>query len=63
VVEDFLVRENMNRSNISQQVTKPNKIKKVMKEFKEGKLNIGKSKKKVKNKKQALAIALNQRRV
>jgi hypothetical protein len=53
----------MNRSNISQQVTKPNKIKKVMKEFKEGKLNIGKSKKKVKNKKQALAIALNQRRV
>jgi|TARA_R110002020_G_scaffold5576_3_gene23063 hypothetical protein len=53
----------VNRSNISQQVTKPNKIKKVMNEFKKGKLNIGKSKKKVKNKKQALAIALNTRRV
>ena len=36
------------------------KIKKVMKEFKKGKLNIGKSKKKVKNRKQAIAIALSE---
>lgn len=38
------------------------KISKVMKEYKEGKLNIGKSKKKVKNKKQAIAIALSEAR-
>ena len=31
-----------------------------MKEFKKGKLNIGGSKKKVKNRKQAIAIALSQ---
>ena len=36
------------------------KIRKVMREFKEGKLNIGKSKKKVKSRKQAIAIALSQ---
>ena len=36
------------------------KVKKVMKEFKKGKLNIGKSKKKVKNCKQAIAIALSE---
>ena len=36
------------------------KIKKVMKEFKKGKLNIGKSKKKVKSRKQAIAIALSE---
>jgi hypothetical protein len=36
------------------------KISKVMKEFKAGELNIGKSKKKVKSKKQAIAIALSQ---
>jgi|TARA_E500000318_G_C3544456_1_gene206012 hypothetical protein len=36
------------------------KISKVMREFKNKKLNIGKSKKKVKSRKQALAIALNQ---
>jgi len=36
------------------------KIKKVMKEFKKGDLNIGKSKKKVKSKKQAIAIALSE---
>ena len=36
------------------------KVSKVMKEFKEKKLNIGKSKKKVKSRKQAIAIALNQ---
>lgn len=31
-----------------------------MREFKKGKLNIGKSKKKVKNNKQAIAIALSE---
>ncbi len=36
------------------------KVKKVMKEFKKGELNIGKSKKKVKNRKQAIAIALSE---
>lgn len=38
------------------------KIKKVMKEYKKGKLNIGKSKKKVKSRKQAIAIALAEAR-
>ena len=38
------------------------KIKKVMGEYKEGKLNIGKSKKKVKSRKQAIAIALSEAR-
>ena len=42
-------------------MTKPEKkVKKVMKEFKKGKLNISKSKKKVKNRKQAIAIALSE---
>ena len=36
------------------------KVKKVMKEFKKGELNIGKSSKKVKSRKQAIAIALSQ---
>jgi len=36
------------------------KISKVMKEFKAGTLNIGKSKKMVKSKKQAIAIALSE---
>ncbi len=39
---------------------KEKKVKKVMKEFKERKLNIGKSDKKVKSRKQAIAIALSQ---
>ena len=39
-----------------------NKISKVMKEYKNGELNIGKSKKKVKSKKQAIAIALSEAR-
>ena len=38
------------------------KIKTVMEEFKEGELNIGKSKKKVKSRRQAIAIALAQAR-
>jgi len=41
---------------------KENKIHKVMHEFKEGELPIGKSKKKVTNRKQAIAIALNSAR-
>ena len=39
------------------------KVKKVMKEFKKGELNIGKSKKKVKNRKQAIAIALSEAKI
>ena len=34
-----------------------------MKEFKKGELNIGKSKKKVKNRKQAIAIALSEAKI
>ena len=46
---------------MSKKMTKPQKkVKKVMKEFKKGKLNIGGSKKKVKSRKQAIAIALSQ---
>lgn len=36
------------------------KVRKVMKEYKSGTLNIGKSSKKVKSKKQAVAIALSE---
>ena len=36
------------------------KVKKVMREFKRGELPIGKSKKKVKSRKQAIAIALSE---
>ncbi len=39
------------------------KVAKVMREFKKGELNIGKSSKKVKSKKQAVAIAHNGRGV
>ena len=39
---------------------KQKKVSKVMRELKKGKLNIGQSKKKVKNRKQAIAIALNE---
>lgn len=38
------------------------KIEKVMTEYKKGELNIGKSKKKVKSQKQAVAIALSEQR-
>lgn len=38
------------------------KVEKVMKEYKAGELNIGKSKKKVTNPKQAVAIALSEQR-
>ena len=39
---------------------KQKKVSKVMREYKKGKLNIGKSKKKVKNRTQAIAIALSE---
>ena len=39
---------------------KQKKVVKVMREFKKKKLSIGKSDKKVKNRKQAIAIALNE---
>ena len=39
---------------------KQNKISKVMGEYNKGKLNIGQSNKKVKNRTQAVAIALNE---
>ena len=39
---------------------KQKKVSKVMREFKNKKLNIGKSNKKVKNRKQAIAIALSE---
>ena len=42
---------------------KQKKVAKVMREFKKKKLSIGKSDKKVKNRKQAIAIALNEARI
>ena len=53
-----------NRSSVSKQIMKSGnkKIKKVMGEFKKGKLKSGTSKKKVTNKKQAIAIALSEAR-
>ena len=41
---------------------KQTKVEKVMKEYKAGTLNIGKSKKKVTSQKQAVAIALSEQR-
>ena len=49
------------RSQTGKSVSKKEKkISKVMREFKNKKLNIGKSKKKVKNRKKALDIALSE---
>jgi len=46
---------------MSKKMTKTQKkVKKVMREFKRGELPIGKSKKKVKSRKQAIAIALSE---
>ena len=51
----------INRSKLSTTTDKKQKkVSKVMREFKKGKLNIGQSNKKVKNRKQAVAIALNE---
>ena len=48
-------------TNMRKNMTKPEKkIKKVMREFKRGELPIGQSKKKVKSRKQAIAIALSE---
>lgn len=43
-------------------IAHPEKIETVMHEFKEGELPIGRSKKKVKSRKQAIAIALSESR-
>ena len=49
------------RQQQAKQMTKgQKKVKKVMREFKKGELPIGKSKKKVKSRKQAIAIALSE---
>ena len=51
----------ISRSNLGKTTDKKQKkVSKVMREFKKGKLYIGKSKKKVKNRKQAVAIALSE---
>ena len=51
----------ISRSNLGKTTDKKQKkISKVMREYKKGKLNIGQSSKKVKNRKQAVAIALNE---
>ena len=51
----------ISRANLGKTTDKKQrKASKVMREFKKGKLNIGKSNKKVKNRKQAVAIALNE---
>ncbi len=54
----MLSRKQKNRSKTKA----AKKIGKVMKEFKKGELNIGKSPKKVKSRKQAVAIALSSAR-
>jgi hypothetical protein len=51
----------ISRQQQAKQMTKgEKKVKKVMREFKKGELNIGKSPKKVKSRKQAIAIALSE---
>ena len=50
----------MSRANMSQQIEKPGKVGKVMREFKEGTLHSGKKGPVVKNRKQAIAIALSE---
>ena len=50
----------MSRANMSQQIEKPGKVRKVMREFKEGTLHSGKKGPVVKNRKQAIAIALSE---
>ena len=51
----------ISRANLGKTTDKKQrKVSKVMREFKKAKLNIGKSNKKLKNRKQAVAIALNE---
>lgn len=52
----------MSRANMSQQIEKPGKVRKVMREFKEGTLHSGKNGPVVKDRKQAMAIALSEAR-
>jgi hypothetical protein len=53
----------MSRANMSQQIEKPGKVGKVMREFKEGTLHSGSKKGPiVKSRKQAMAIALSEAR-
>jgi hypothetical protein len=51
----------ISRANMSQQIEKPGKVRKVMREFKEGTLHSGSKKGPVvKDRKQAVAIALSE---
>jgi hypothetical protein len=50
----------ISRANMSQQIENPGKVRKVMREFKEGTLHSGKKGPVVKNRKQAVAIALSE---
>jgi hypothetical protein len=52
----------ISRANMNQQITKPGKVRKVMREFKEGTLHSGKKGPVVKDRKQAIAIALSEAR-
>jgi hypothetical protein len=52
----------MSRANMSQQIEKPGKVGKVMREFKEGTLHSGKNGPVVTDRKQAMAIALSEAR-
>ncbi len=52
----------MKRKKNGLKARKARKVSQVMREFKAGSLNIGRSKKKVKSRKQAIAIALSQSR-
>jgi len=55
----------ISRANMGQQITKPaqkKKVSRVMREFKKGELHSGKNGKVVKNRKQAVAIALSEAR-
>ena len=50
----------ISRANMSQQIEKPGKVRKVMREFKAGTLHSGKGGPVVKSRKQAVAIALSE---
>jgi hypothetical protein len=50
----------ISRANMAQQIEKPGKVRKVMREFKEGTLHSGKKGPVVKDRKQAVAIALSE---
>jgi len=64
-LKDNFIKNNT-KSNTKKTITRKKmtksdkKVKTVMKEFKKGELNIGKSSKKVKSRKQAIAIALSE---